>query len=209
MEIDIPVRAELLKGKTTVVFEDVLREGKEPIVHHDLGDKDQTVYSPDAKTTATDGKDGDKAVLGGRVHINDTVEYHSLKPGETYTLVGTMMDKQTGKKVDCMGAKPVTFKADKSGNGKVNMAFYGNCSVAANSKWVVFEDIYTGNSDKGTHVVEHHDLDDIDQTVTVIKSGGAGLAVTGSTGLIALGASLMLVGAGFMVALYRRKMVMN
>ena len=209
VEIDIPVRAELLKGKTTVVFEDVLREGKEPIVHHDLGDKDQTVYSPDAKTTATDGKDGDKTVLGGRVHINDTVEYHSLKPGETYTLVGTMMDKQTGKKVDCMGAKPVTFKADKSGGGKVNMAFYGNCSVAANSKWVVFEDIYTGKTPKGTHVVEHHDIDDVDQTVTVIKSGGAGLAVTGSTGLIALGASLMLVGAGFMVALYRRKMVMN
>lgn len=208
VEIDIPVRAELLKGKTTVVFEDVLREGKEPIVHHDLGDKDQTVYSPDAKTTATDGKDGDKTVLGGRVHINDTVEYHSLKPGETYTLVGTMMDKQTGKKVDCMGAKPVTFKADKSGNGKVNMAFYGNCQVAANSKWVVFEDIYTGKTPKGTNVVEHHDLDDIDQTVTVIKSGGAGLAVTGSTGLVALGASLMLVIAGGAVALYRRKMTM-
>ena len=208
VEIDIPVRAELLKGKTTVVFEDVLREGKEPIVHHDLGDKDQTVYSPDAKTTATDGKDGDKTVNDGRVHINDVVEYHSLKPGETYTLVGTMMDKQTGKKVDCMGAKPVTFKADKSGGGKVSMAFYGNCSVAANTKWVVFEDIYTGKDDKGTHVVEHHDLDDIDQTVTVIKSGGAGLAVTGSTGLVALGASLMLVVAGGAVALYRRKRTM-
>ena len=73
----------------------------------------------------------------------------------------------------------------------------------------MFEDIYTGKTPKGTHVVEHHDIDDVDQTVTVIKSGGAGLAVTGSTGLIALGASLMLVGAGFMVALYRRKMVMN
>lgn len=208
VEIDIPVKAELLRSKTTVVFEDVLREGKEPIVHHDINDKDQTVYSPDAKTTATDGKDGDKTVGDGRVHINDTVEYHSLKPGETYTLVGTMMDKETGKKVDCMGAKPVTFKADKSGGGKVNMAFYGNCQVAANSKWVVFEDIYTGKDDKGTHVVEHHDINDVDQTVTVIKSGGAGLAVTGSTSLIALGASLMLIVAGGAVALYRRKMVM-
>ena len=206
VEIDIPVRAELLRGKTTVVFEDVLREGKEPIVHHDLGDKDQTVYSPDAKTTATDGKDGDKTVLDGRVHVGDTVEYHSLKPGETYTLVGTMMDKATGKKVDCMGAKPVTFKADKSGGGKVKMALYGNCSVAANTKWVVFEDIYTGNSDKGTHVVEHHDINDIDQTVTVIKSGGAGLAVTGSTGLVALGVSTVLIGAGLLVALQRRRM---
>ena len=166
------------------------------------------MYSPDAKTTATDGRDGDKTVNDGRVHINDTVEYHSLKPGETYTLVGTMMDKATGKKVDCMKGNPVTFKADKSGNGKVNMAFYGNCSVAANSKWVVFEDIYTGKTPKGTHVVEHHDINDIDQTVTVIKSGGAGLAVTGSTGLIALGVSLMLVAAGGAVALYRRKMAM-
>lgn len=208
VEIDIPVRAELLRGKTTVVFEDVLREGKEPIVHHDINDRDQTVYSPDAKTTATDGKDGDKTVLGGRVHINDTVEYHSLKPGETYTLVGTMMDKQTGKKVDCMGAKPVTFKADKSGGGKVDMEFYGNCQVAANTKWVVFENIYAGKDDKGTHVVQHHDINDVDQTVTVVKSGGAGLAVTGSTGLVALGASLMLIVAGGAIALYRRKMVM-
>ena len=208
VEIDIPVKAELLRGKTTVVFEDVLREGKEPIVHHDINDRDQTVYSPDAKTTATDGADGDKTVNDGRVHINDTVEYHSLKPGETYTLIGKIMDKTTGKKVDCMGAKPVTFKADKSGSGKVNMAFYGNCQVAANTKWVVFEDIYTGKTPKGTHLVEHHDLGDVDQTVTVVKSGGAGLAVTGSTSLIALGTSLMLIVAGGAVALYRRKMVM-
>lgn len=202
VEIDIPVRAELLKGKTTVVFEDVLREGKEPIVHHDITDKDQTVYSPKAKTTATDGKDGDKIVNDGNVKINDVVEYTSLIPGETYTVTGKLMNKETGETVDCMKGKPLTFKADKSGNGKVSVSFFGNCKVKADTQWVVFEDIYTGKTPKGTHVVEHHDINDVDQTVTVMPTPV--LAKTGSASTIALLFALALTGAGA-IALYSRK----
>lgn len=202
VEIDIPVRAELLAGKTTVVFEDVLREGKEPIVHHDINDKDQTVYSPKAKTTATDGKDGDKIVNDGNVKINDVVEYTSLIPGDTYTVTGKIMNKETGETVDCMKGKPVTFKADKSGNGKVSVSFFGNCKVKADTRWVVFEDIYTGKTPKGTHVVEHHDINDVDQTVTVVPTPV--LAKTGSASTISLLFALVLTGAGA-VALYSRK----
>lgn len=202
VEIDIPVRAELLAGKTTVVFEDVLREGKEPIVHHDINDKDQTVYSPKAKTTATDGKDGDKIVNDGNVQINDVVEYTSLIPGDTYTVTGKMMNKETGETVDCMKGKPVTFKADKSGNGKVSVSFFGNCKVKADTHWVVFEDIYTGKTPKGTHVVEHHDINDVDQTVTVVPTPV--LAKTGTASTISLLFALVLTGAGA-VALYSRK----
>lgn len=202
VEIDIPVRAELLAGKTTVVFEDVLREGKEPIVHHDITDKDQTVYSPKAKTTATDGEDGDKIVNDGNVKINDVVEYTSLIPGDTYTVTGKIMNKETGKTVDCMKGKPVTFKADKSGNGKVSVSFFGNCKVKADTQWVVFEDIYTGKTPKGTHVVEHHDINDVDQTVTVVPTPV--LAKTGSASTISLLFALALTGAGA-VALYTRK----
>lgn len=202
VEIDIPVRAELLAGKTTVVFEDVLREGKEPIVHHDITDKDQTVYSPKAKTTATDGKDGDKIVNDGNVKINDVVEYTSLIPGETYTVTGKLMNKETGETVDCMKGKPLTFKADKSGNGKVSVSFFGNCKVKADTHWVVFEDIYTGKTPKGTHVVEHHDINDVDQTVTVVPTPV--LAKTGSASTIALLFALALTGAGA-IALYSRK----
>lgn len=202
VEIDIPVRAELLAGKTTVVFEDVLREGKEPIVHHDINDKDQTVYSPKAKTTATDGKDGDKIVNDGNVQINDVVEYTSLIPGDTYTVTGKIMNKETGETVDCMKGKPVTFKADKSGNGKVSVSFFGNCKVKADTHWVVFEDIYTGKTPKGTHVVEHHDINDVDQTVTVVPTPV--LAKTGTASTISLLFALVLTGAGA-VALYSRK----
>lgn len=202
VEIDIPVRAELLAGKTTVVFEDVLREGKEPIVHHDITDKDQTVYSPKAKTTATDGRDGDKIVNDGNVKINDVVEYTSLIPGDTYTVTGKIMNKETGETVDCMKGKPVTFKADKSGNGKVSVSFFGNCKVKADTRWVVFEDIYTGKTPKGTHVVEHHDINDVDQTVTVVPTPV--LAKTGSASTISLLFALVLTGAGA-VALYSRK----
>lgn len=202
VEIDIPVKAELLAGKTTVVFEDVLREGKEPIVHHDITDKDQTVYSPKAKTTATDGQDGDKIVNDGNVKINDVVEYKSLIPGDTYTVTGKIMNKETGETVDCMKGKPVTFKADKSGNGKVSVSFFGNCKVKADTQWVVFEDIYTGKTPKGTHVVEHHDIDDVDQTVTVVPTPV--LAKTGSASTISLLFALVLTGAGA-VALYSRK----
>ncbi|MFR2392720.1 MAG: VaFE repeat-containing surface-anchored protein [Varibaculum cambriense] len=202
VEIDIPVRAELLAGKTTVVFEDVLREGKEPIVHHDITDKDQTVYSPKAKTTATDGRDGDKIVNDGNVKINDVVEYTSLIPGETYTVTGKIMNKETGETVDCMKGKPVTFKADKSGNGSISVSFFGNCKVKADTHWVVFEDIYTGKTPKGTHVVEHHDINDVDQTVTVVPTPV--LAKTGTASTISLLFALALTGAGA-VALYSRK----
>ena len=201
VEIDIPVKAELLAGKTTVVFEDVLREGKEPIVHHDLGDKDQTVYSPDAKTTATDGADGDKTVTSGRITIKDKVEYKSLIPGGTYTIEGKMMDKTSKKPVDCMSAKPVTFKASQSGNGTVAMTFTGNCQVSENTDWVVFETIIEGKTTTGKHVVEHHDIDDVSQTVTVVPGL---LAKTGSAGVISLLAALLLTGAGA-AALYARK----
>ena len=202
VEIDIPVKAELLAGKTTVVFEDVLREGKEPIVHHDITDKDQTVYSPKAKTTATDGKDGDKTVTDGDVHINDIVEYSSLIPGQTYTVTGKIMDKATGKTVDCMKGKPATFKADKSGNGKISMSFFGNCKVKENTQWVVFEDIYTGKDTKGTHVVEHHDLDDVDQTVTITPTPV--LAKTGAS-TTSLLTALVLTMAGATALITRKR----
>jgi len=112
------------------------------------------------------------------------------------------MNKETGETVDCMKGKPLTFKADKSGNGIVSVSFFGNCKVKADTQWVVFEDIYTGKTPKGTHVVEHHDINDVDQTVTVMPTPV--LAKTGSASTIALLFALALTGAGA-IALYSRK----
>ena len=41
-----------LKGKTTVVFEELYQDEMQLAVHTDINDEDQTIYFPEIKTTA-------------------------------------------------------------------------------------------------------------------------------------------------------------
>ena len=86
-EVEIPFtfNADALKGQTIVVFEDVLYDGHEVIVHHDINDVPQTVNIPDGHTEAKDAKTESHTSLAEKeAKIIDTVFYENLLPGKTY-----------------------------------------------------------------------------------------------------------------------------
>ncbi|MEG2871759.1 MAG: VaFE repeat-containing surface-anchored protein, partial [Clostridium sp.] len=94
-----------LAGKTTVVFESLTYKEKEIAVHADIEDEAQTIMFPKLKTTAKDGADGDQEVIeSSNATIVDTVSYENLISGETYRVIGILMDKTTGAELMVNGA---------------------------------------------------------------------------------------------------------
>lgn len=120
---------------------------------------------PELKTTAT--IDGEKEVTAkGEITIEDVVEYKHLVPGKEYKIVGTLMDKSTGKAFEIDG-KPVTsevtFTPEKS-NGKITVSFtFDSSTIKETTDLVVFETLYRD----GVEIAVHADIDDDGQTVKI------------------------------------------
>lgn len=157
------VDSSLLAGKTIVVFEDFKNtEGVLP--HHDINDTPQTVYYPSVHTTAVDGQTKEHVgTVSKKTTLVDTVSYSNLVVGKTYTVKGTLMDKETGKALQVDGKNvtaQTTFKADKA-DGTVNVTFIFDSSALAGKTTVVFEDLIHNN----VTVATHSDLKDDGQTV--------------------------------------------
>ena len=160
--------AKYIKTETDiVVFESLYKDGKELAVHADIEDEGQTVTAkiPEIKTTAK--VNGKKEITAkGEITIDDTVKYTNLTPGKEYKIVGTMMDKSTGKPFEIDG-KPVTsevtFTPEKS-NGTVKVTFTFDSSVIKkDTELVVFETLYRDN----VEIAVHADIDDEGQTVKI------------------------------------------
>lgn len=120
---------------------------------------------PELKTTAT--INGEKEVTSkGEITIDDVVEYKHLVPGKEYKIVGTLMDKSTGKPFEIDG-KPVTsevtFTPEKL-NSKVTVSFTFDASgIKTDTELVVFETLYRDN----VEIAVHADIEDEGQTVTI------------------------------------------
>lgn len=96
--------------------------------------------------------------------IIDTVHYTGLKKGETYTLVGTLMNKATGQPVTDAQGNPVTATrtfTPATAEGTTENEFIFDASSLGGSDVVVFEKVYLGE----TEIVAHEDINDIDQTI--------------------------------------------
>lgn len=158
-----------LAGKTVVAFESVTTDEIEVAVHADIEDQEQTIYFPGIHTTAKDQVDGDKNVEAGQdVKIVDTVTYTNLTEGETYKVIGTLMDKETGKAIQIDG-KDLTAEAAftaKKADGTVDVTFTFNTKDLEGHSVVVFEKMMDAN---GSVIAIHEDLNDEDQTVIVGK----------------------------------------
>lgn len=164
VEMSFTFDASSLKGKTTVVFEDLFYDGIKVASHGDLTDQDQTIWHPEIKTTAKDSKSGNhEAYRDKKVSIVDTVSYHNLVVGKKYTVKGVLMDKGTGKPVrDGLSAvtSEKTFTAEKK-DGTVELQFTFDAERLHGDDVVVFEDLIHN----GITVTSHADLSDKNQTV--------------------------------------------
>ena len=150
-----------------VAFENLYKDGKELAVHADIEDEGQTVTVkvPEIKTTANIG--GEKEVTAkDKITIDDIVEYKNLTIGNEYKIVGTLMDKSTGKPFEING-KPVTsevvFTPEKS-DGKVTVSFtFDGKYIKKTTELVVFETLYRDN----VEIAVHTDINDDGQTVKI------------------------------------------
>lgn len=128
--------------------------------------------TPELKTTATiNGKK--EVTVKGEITIDDVVEYKHLVPGKEYKIVGTLMDKSTGKPFEIDGktvTSKVTFIPDKP-NGKIDVEFTFDASaIKESTELVVFETLYRDN----VEIAVHADINDKGQivklTMPVIKT---------------------------------------
>ena len=153
-----------LAGHSLVVFEDLLIEGKIIGRHEVITDEGQTIHIPNGGTTATDSETNDHiAFADTEVTIKDQVRYENLLPGKEYTVIGKLMDKDTGKAL-LVGGKEVTASrtfTTEEANGSVEISFTFDGSSLEDKTVVAFETIQY----KGKDVFIHADLDDQDQTI--------------------------------------------
>jgi LPXTG-motif cell wall-anchored protein len=176
VELSFPLDASALKGKTIVAFESVSYQEKEIAVHADIKSAPQSIYFPEIGTTAKDGKDGDQEVFAEKeTQIIDTVAYKGLIAGESYRLVGTLMNKETGKEV-LIDGKPVTaettFKPEKP-EGTVDVTFTFDAEALKGHDVVVFEKLYVTvkeeDKEKEIELTNHEDIQAESQTVKLTE----------------------------------------
>ena len=168
VEMTFKVKSSLLRGKTVVVFEDILTDRIEVVSHADINDQAQTIDYPDAKTQAEDAvTETNIGKVDKKVKLIDTVNYTNLKPGKEYTVKGTLMNQKTGKPIEVNG-NPITSETKftpENKDGSVKMEFELNSKLLEGTTTVVFEDIFT----EFGKVVSHADINDKAQTVQYNK----------------------------------------
>ena len=175
-ELSFTFNATLLHGETLVAFETLRRDGIELAVHADLDDKDQTVEiaNPLIHTTASDENGAKLYEIGEEVTVYDVVTYENLIPGHRYVLVGFVMDADE-EEVLMVAGEPVGQTADfipEEPNGEYLMTFTFSGLDLRGKKLVVFETLLRvteedeeGKIVKAESIYDHHDLEDLAQTV--------------------------------------------
>lgn len=131
----------------------------------DLG----SVDDPDIPAITTSAADAETGIANSYadddVTIIDTVSYIGLTPGETYTVTGILMDRDTGAPLPDASGSTVTaeqtFRAEKS-CGTIEVTYSFDASGLEDVTAVVFETLCDAD---GEWVASHEDLEDEGQTI--------------------------------------------
>lgn len=158
-------------GKSLVAFEECYLGETSVAEHKDASDENQTITFPSIHTTMTSDKTkSHMAEYAKDVKLIDVVSYTGLTPGVEYTVSGKLMVKSTGKAyVDKDGNEVIAetkFTPDKA-DGTVNVEFTVDTTTLSGESLVAFEYIKEGDILLATHA----DIEDADQTVSVLKIG--------------------------------------
>lgn len=162
--------SQLDENSQLVVFEKISRNGEEVGGHEDIDDEAQAVsiIVPEIHTNAADGLDGDKEVIADhKATVVDTVSYEKLVPGKTYVVSGTLMVKETGEALLDAEGNPVTASTEfvpEAPEGTVDVVFTFDSDLLAGKELVAFEKLYRNQIE----ITVHEDIDDEDQTTTVV-----------------------------------------
>lgn len=173
-----------IENTTTVVFENVYHKDELYAAHADITDKNQTFFTPGAKTTAKDRETGNhSSSVKKSVTIKDTVVYTNLQKGKKYSVKGTLMDKETGKpfviKNEDGTESEVTAErefiagqedteevgtestSDERVDGEITLSFTFDASALEGKTVVVYEHVYRD----GKEVATHADINDENQSI--------------------------------------------
>ena len=173
--VEIPFDATAYGGRKVYVTERnyiVKPDGTEVLIsqHVDRDDTEQTVSVPKIGTKAVGEKTGTSEVAAeADCRIKDTVEYYGLTVGVKYEVKGKMIDKATGEELVVNGKAVTasgTFTAEAE-DGKAEVTFVFDGRNLGGRTFVAFEELYKD----GILVAVHADINDKDQTVTVISMG--------------------------------------
>lgn len=178
--MEFVIDARELNGKDVVVFERLYEykddgnyENEDPIVKHEnINDSKQTITIISLGTEAKDGIDDDKQILADKTAVvKDTISY-CVKPGQKYTIRGTLIDKATGEPLLVDGNKiegAIEIEPTEA-CGTAEMLFHFDATGMEGKEVVVFERLYifkAETNDEGDPIIVHEDPNDEAQTVFI------------------------------------------
>lgn len=134
--------------------------------HDDLDDKDQTVkfISSTVKTKASMAStDTQYGYALGNDNVKDTVSLTGLIAGQTYSLQGRLVDKVTGQSINSQFTNKTFVATAESMEVEMNLGI--DTSSLAGKDIVAYEKLYY----RGSLIASHEDINDTDQTVTILN----------------------------------------
>ena len=134
--------------------------------HDDLDDKDQTVrfISSTVKTKASMASTNTQYGYAlGNDNVKDTVSLTGLIAGQTYSLQGHLVDKATGQSINSQFTNKTFVATAESMEVEMNLGI--DTSSFAGKDIVAYEKLYY----RGSLIASHEDVNDTDQTVTILN----------------------------------------
>ena len=174
LAFDVSAYKDTLVGEEIVVCEEVggtqLFDGDEYYCtygeHNDLDDKDQTVkfISSTVKTKASMASTNTKyAYALGNDTVKDTVSLTGLIKGQTYSLQGYLVDKATSQRINSQFTNKNFVATAESMEVEMNLGI--DTSELTGKDVVAYEFLYY----QGKLIASHVDVNDADQTVTILN----------------------------------------